>query len=130
MITSRIISSLLMPAILLAAPFATTSADELAEARKTYKHYCSKCHGENADGRGRMARMYLRLQVVGPTNFRIGYFNDRPDAYLRKMITEGGEVNERSRYMPPFKDELTPQQIEHLIKLIKLWAEELPDTAS
>jgi len=96
------------------------NAEELKLATKTFKRYCAKCHGKEGKGDGRMNRLYLKLQVVTPTDFTIGFFKIRPDAYLRQIISEGGEKEGRSKYMPPFKDEIDSAQIESLIKLIKV----------
>jgi len=96
------------------------NAEELKLATKTFKRYCAKCHGKEGKGDGRMNRIYLKLQVVTPTDFTIGFFEIRPAAYLRQIITEGGEKEGRSKYMPPFKDEISSAQIESLVKLIKV----------
>lgn len=116
-----------MTCLMLLATFgpaaAATSADdkagELDAGKKLFMQYCAKCHGERADGLGRLAAIYQKLYEPGPSDFRIGYFAYRPDDYLRKIIADGGEPHQRSRYMPPFKGELAPDQIERLVLLIK-----------
>ena len=39
--------------------------------------------------------------------------------YLVKMIRDGGEKQGRSKYMPPFKDELSNEQIKKIQQIIK-----------
>ena len=95
------------------------TASELKETTKVFKRYCSKCHGKTGKGDGRMNRLYIKLGVVTPTDFTIGFFKDRPSIYLRQIITDGGEKEGRSKYMPPFRDELSASQIGSLVKLIK-----------
>lgn len=96
------------------------NADELKMAAKAFKGYCSKCHGKEGKGDGRMNRLYLKLKVHTPTSFEIGFFETRPMDYLVKMIRDGGEKQGRSKYMPPFKGELTDEQIKSLAKLINV----------
>lgn len=93
---------------------------EWKQASKIYKRYCAKCHGKTAHGDGRMIPIYLRKQVKLPTDFTVGYFEDRPADYLRKVIAKGGQPNKRSEYMPPFEEELSKQEIELMVRLIKI----------
>lgn len=96
------------------------TADELKKTAKIYKIYCSKCHGKQGKGDGRMNKLYIKLRINAPSNFTVGYFEHRSSAYLKRIIREGGEANHRSKHMPPFKDELTDKQINSLVKLIRL----------
>jgi mono/diheme cytochrome c family protein len=86
---------------------------------QVFKNYCSKCHGEKADGNGRMSKLYRKLHAQLPSNFTLGMYTDRTGAYLRKIITEGGEANKMSHYMPPFGQELTAENIDDLIHFIQ-----------
>lgn len=86
---------------------------------KVFEHYCSKCHGEKADGNGRMTKLYRKLHSQLPSNFTLGMYTDRTGEYLRKIITHGGEANRMSHYMPPFGQELSPENIEDLIHFIQ-----------
>ena len=99
------------------------TADELKVATKIYKRYCAKCHGKQGKGDGRMNKLYLKLRINAPSNFTIGYFEDRPVDYLKRIISEGGETNDRSKYMPPFVNELSEDKIDLLVKLIKVTGE-------
>ncbi|MDH5257924.1 MAG: cytochrome c [Gammaproteobacteria bacterium] len=95
------------------------TADELKVATKIYKTYCSKCHGKTGKGDGRMNRLYIKLQINAPSNFTIGYFEDRPAEYLKRLIRDGGEKNSRGKHMPPFAEELSDEKIDLLVKLIQ-----------
>lgn len=92
---------------------------ELKTTVDVYMNYCSKCHGPKADGQGRMRSLYLQNGSVSPSDFNNGVYRDRPESYLRKMIVEGGANNKRSEFMPPFEGELSGEQIDALVKLIK-----------
>lgn len=94
-------------------------AADIAAGKETFMAYCAKCHGKKADGDGRLAVLYRRLLEPKPSDFRVGYFEYRPAAYLRKIITDGGEAHSRSKYMPPFQGELSDEAIEQLILFIQ-----------
>ena len=87
--------------------------------KKTFGRYCAKCHGKGADGEGRMARLYRKLQTQLPSNFTIGVYLSRPDIYLREVISKGGAASAMSQYMPPFGEELSHEQIDNLVHFIK-----------
>jgi mono/diheme cytochrome c family protein len=46
-------------------------------------------------------------------SFRAGHALRHPDSDFRRQITEGGDG------MPAFKDKLSPQQIDELIRMIR-----------
>jgi len=70
-----------------------------------FANYCVTCHGMNADGTGRAARLYNPR----PANLRT---SDKNDAYILMMIRLGGQAMGRSEFMPPWGEELTDEQIE------------------
>jgi mono/diheme cytochrome c family protein len=90
-----------------AKPIAT--ADEFATARATFKKDCSVCHGEDGTG-GLKTVEGKKLKVP---NFREGHALKHPDEDFVKQITNGGDG------MPKFKDKLTPQQINDLVRFIR-----------
>ncbi|WP_354004357.1 c-type cytochrome [Ramlibacter pallidus] len=67
-------------------------------------NYCVTCHGPNADGAGRAARLY----DPKPANLRASEKNAQ---YLQQIIRRGGKAMARSEYMPPWGEELTDEQI-------------------
>ena len=87
--------------------------------KKVFSDYCSRCHGENADGRGKAIPMYVRLRAARPTNFQVKFFSIRPSQYLEKIVRDGGERHSLSQYMPPFGDELNKQQINDVVYFIQ-----------
>ena len=122
----RACSSFLALMLLVAGPLAMAQTDSGGDARfgrgqKLYDRYCARCHGKEADGEGRMVkRLYRKKGTQLPSNFTLSVYADRPAAYLRKIIVEGGENNDMSKYMPPFGQELSPRDVDDLIYLIKL----------
>jgi mono/diheme cytochrome c family protein len=67
-------------------------------------NYCVTCHGPNADGNGRAARLY----TPRPANLRA---SDKNAAYMQLIIRKGGKAMGRSEFMPPWGEELTDEQV-------------------
>lgn len=77
-----------------------------------YANYCVTCHGFNADGNGRAARLYNPR----PANLRM---SDKNDAYFGLIIRMGGEPLGRSPFMPPWGAELTDEQMQDLVAYLR-----------
>jgi mono/diheme cytochrome c family protein len=77
-----------------------------------YSNYCVTCHGINADGNGRAARLYNPR----PANLRM---SDKNDAYFALIIRQGGEALGRSQFMPPWGAELTDEQTLDLVAYLR-----------
>jgi mono/diheme cytochrome c family protein len=70
-----------------------------------YKARCKVCHGANADGPSSIENPPLKTRA------------DRSEAELAKAIEEGNPTT--TPKMPPFKEKLTPDDIETLVQEIK-----------
>lgn len=77
-----------------------------------YANYCVTCHGFNADGNGRAARLYNPK----PANLRM---SDKNDAYISLIIRKGGEALGRSQFMPIWEAELTEEQIRDVVTYVR-----------
>jgi mono/diheme cytochrome c family protein len=77
-----------------------------------YANYCVTCHGMNADGNGRAARLY----TPRPANLRS---SDKNDAYFELIIRKGGASLSRSEFMPTWEAELTDEQIHDLVAYLR-----------
>ena len=77
-----------------------------------YANYCVTCHGINADGNGRAARLYKPK----PANLRA---SDKNDSYFGLIIRKGGAVLGRSEFMPAWDAELTNEQIGDLVAYLR-----------
>ena len=77
-----------------------------------YGNYCVTCHGINADGNGRAAR----LHNPRPANLRA---SDKNDAYIKLIVSRGGEALGRSPGMPPWGEELTDEQINDVAAFVR-----------
>lgn len=77
-----------------------------------YANYCVTCHGINADGNGRAARLYNPK----PANLRA---SDKPDAYFGLIVRKGGSTLGRSEFMPSWEAELTNEQVNDLVAYLR-----------
>lgn len=87
---------------------------EAAEYRGgiVYNNYCILCHGVKADGNGRAARMYdpKPADLVN---------SDKNDDYKRMIIRDGGAALGRSKFMPPWREELTDEQLNDVVTYLR-----------
>jgi mono/diheme cytochrome c family protein len=77
-----------------------------------YANYCVTCHGINADGNGRAAR----LHTPRPANLRA---SDKNNTYIAMIVRRGGEAVGRSPGMPPWGEELTDEQVNDLVAFVR-----------
>ena len=89
---------------------AAATPDAFAAARATFVKNCQKCHGEQGTGGPVKLEDGTKLKVP---SFREGHALHHPDSDYLKQINKGGEG------MPAFKDKLTPQQIDELVRFIR-----------
>jgi mono/diheme cytochrome c family protein len=95
-----------LTAILLISPIlsAVCLADDLVDD-PNYKAKCAMCHGAAGEGKEKMK--------TPPMKEKAG----KSVAELTKQIEEGND--KQTPKMPPFKDKLTPEQIQALVAEIK-----------
>ena len=93
-----------------ASPVATATPDAFAGVRGIYAKDCQKCHG--VDGVGGPVKLEDGKTLKVPT-FRAGHALRHTDSDFRRQIIEGGDG------MPSFKVQLTGQQTDELIRMIR-----------
>ena len=77
-----------------------------------FANYCVTCHGMNADGNGRAARLYNPK----PATLRL---SDKNDSYFGLIVRKGGAALGRSEFMPSWEAELTDEQIRDLVAYLR-----------
>jgi mono/diheme cytochrome c family protein len=77
-----------------------------------FANYCVTCHGMNADGNGRAARLYNPK----PANLRM---SDKNNDYFGLIVRRGGAALGRSEFMPSWDAELTNEQISDLVAYLR-----------
>jgi mono/diheme cytochrome c family protein len=75
-------------------------------------NYCVTCHGPNADGNGRAAKLY----DPRPANLRR---SDKNAQYMQLIVRMGGKRMGRSEFMPPWGEELTDEQIGDVVAYLQ-----------
>ena len=95
-----------------ASPAATATAtpDAFAEVRGIYAKDCQNCHA--ADGTGGPVKLEDGKTLKVPS-LRAVHALRHSDADFHRQITEGGDG------MPAFKDKLTQQQIDELLRFVR-----------
>jgi cytochrome c oxidase cbb3-type subunit III len=68
-----------------------------------FKNYCVLCHGQRGDGiAARAARLHKGVNLA---------ISSRPKYDYEVIIRRGGKVVGKAQYMPPWRDELSSEQI-------------------
>lgn len=91
-----------------------------ARGRGDYATYCAPCHGFRGDGDGPLARML----VPRPARHRdAAFMNALSDAYLFRLLKEGGPALGKSPLMGAWGKNLSEQQIRDLVAFLRSLAE-------
>ena len=80
--------------------------------KQIYDTRCVLCHGKFGEGDGRMAKILKSPPPFDLTASRM------PEAYLKDIISKGGEGVGRSKHMPPWGDQLNGDELEALIEYL------------
>jgi len=92
-----------------ATPSATATPDPFAEAYVDFQKHCQVCHGEKGQG-GTVEIDGRKLKVP---SLRDGHALEHTDEKFVKQITEGDDE------MPAFRDKLSPNEINDLVRFIR-----------
>lgn len=109
----------LAAAVLAIAACATHAQAELPAApapdagHDLYMKYCALCHGERADGNGRMR---LISHNPPPANLRVSVLNDEQKA---DIIGKGGAAVGRSSVMPAWDGQLNDAEIRQVVAYLR-----------
>ena len=89
-----------------------------AKADTVWNERCVSCHGANGDGKGPQA---AALGDVKPRSFRVPQWQASvDDAYITKVIVEGGTAVGKSALMAPNSDlAAQPETVKMLVKKIR-----------
>lgn len=93
-------------------PHKNSAAASVYRGTIVFLNYCTTCHGTNADGLGRAAKIYNPK----PANLRMSLKND---AYKQQIVRRGGQMMGRSEFMPAWGEELTDEQISDVVKYLR-----------
>ena len=103
----------LLFAILGVGDLGRVQAADLARGEKIYGMMCAECHGEEGRGDGPMANDLTKKPAAYT---KPGFFDNYPDAELRKVVIEG------SKPMRSFRASLSDRDVDNVIAYIKTFA--------
>lgn len=84
------------------------------EAKQLYEQTCAVCHGTEGKGDGPTSKV-LQPKPADLTTVLKG----KDDAYLSKVIREGGASVGKSPLMPSYQDVFNKEQIQELIQYVR-----------
>ena len=103
----RLLASIAAGSVLLSATALAQEADKKAE--RAWKAKCASCHGQTGKGDTDKGK---ELKVEDMTAAK---YQSKKDPDLKKAILEGIKADGKE-VMPGFKDEVTPEQADALVK--------------
>ncbi|MCV2885704.1 c-type cytochrome [Aestuariibacter sp. AA17] len=80
--------------------------------RQVFNTRCTLCHGDYGKGDGRMSKI---IKTPPPANLTVSVL---PKQYLQDIIEKGGEKVGRSMQMPPWKDQLSEEELESVVEYV------------
>lgn len=92
-----------------------TSVDRVVhkgQGKILFEYNCSLCHGKSGKGDGRMRKI---INNPPPANLIASVTKSE---YMKIIIQQGGQKVGRSPQMPPWKEELTDNEIDAIIRYI------------
>jgi cytochrome c6 len=109
---ARILASMAAASVLLSA---TVLAETDKKTERLWKAKCSSCHGPGGSGDTEKGK---QMKIV---DMATAAFQAKKDDELKKAILNGvkSEKGGVKQEMDPFKDDLTPEQVDSLIALIR-----------
>lgn len=102
--------------VVLSAFLVPASAVAAEDAKTSFKTYCSACHGETGKGDG-AASVALDPKPADFSN--PAFWKGKDDAYLKKVIKEGGAAVGKSPLMAGWGSLFDDAQIDGLVKLVR-----------
>ena len=95
----------------------TASVVHGQEAKQLYEQICATCHGASGKGDGPTG------QALQPKPADLATaLQGKDEAYLAKVIMEGGSGVGKSSMMPAYQGVLSEEQIQSLIQYVKKFA--------
>ena len=92
-----------------------------------YRRYCAVCHGPEGRGDGPNAAFLEDDRPRDLTDSK--YIGGLSDEHLARVIADGGQAIQGSRFMPPWGRTLTADQIRHLVAHVRGLASAVPGRA-
>ncbi len=91
--------------------FKDTVEASVIRGRLVFQNYCTLCHGKEARGDGRAAKLH------NPPPFNLTQ-SVAPREYIDQVLRKGGEAMNRGKGMPPWGEQLTDEQINDTLNFL------------
>lgn len=108
----RVQSLIVIGGLLLSAPALAENAAEIWSAK------CQSCHGQDGKGQTKTGKKENVDDLTDP-----GWQKRHSDEKIRNVIMNGSKKNPK---MKPYKDKLTPEQIDLLVKHVRTLSRTTP----
>ena len=123
----KILKGLLVSGLALVAPLLLGAAEPdptrqaawsagNASGEGNFQSYCMPCHGSEGKGDGMLAES---LGVVPRNLADAAFTSSKSDAYLFKVIKEGGAAVGLTENMTPFSGQLSDEEIRNIVTYIR-----------
>ncbi len=76
-----------------------------------FKTYCKVCHGQAGDGNVKANKLYGKDKLV---------IKPAKESYYRDIINKGGKEMKKSEFMPPWREELSDEQINDVVAYLSV----------
>jgi mono/diheme cytochrome c family protein len=96
--------------------YLSLTENALLFATNTYAKYCAACHGANGQGDGFNAAFLPKKPTPHANASEMSW---RPDDTLYDAIHSGGSIVNKSHFMPPWGQSLSPKEIKDLVAHIR-----------
>lgn len=99
-------------------PLPTLNPEKVAPGENLYAQYCAKCHGVNLEGAANWRRRLPDGSLPAPPHDSSGHTWHHSDELLISITEDGGNPADNSK-MPPFRDQLTRDEVTSILEFIK-----------
>ena len=100
------------------APLPTLDPEKVDQGEILYSQYCAKCHGANLEGTPNWKQRLPDGSLPPPPHDRSGHTWHHSDELLISVTENGGNPADNSK-MPPFREQLTREEIPAILEFIK-----------
>ena len=99
-------------------PVPTLNPEILAQGEILYAQYCAKCHGANLEGAPNWKQRLPDGSLPPPPHDSSGHTWHHSNELLTSITENGGDPAQNSK-MPPFKDQLSREEVFAILEFIK-----------
>lgn len=99
-------------------PLPTLDSEKVVQGEILYAQYCAKCHGAKLEGAADWKRRLPDGSLPAPPHDSSGHTWHHSDELLISITEDGGNLADNSK-MPPFREQLTREEIAAILEFMK-----------